>query len=362
MEIFTNGMIHADNIPSRIIKTNIKSYTPDMKLKHHLKLIGLPTTLALALVSTTAMAGTEAVTAPAPVASTSCLDWITVSGYAAVAYTYVDDGTDSFADGGTPFDAVKVGFEGSQGPVGGYASLFYTPGADDEAGILDAFLTYKAGNFTITGGKYLSYLGYEAFDTVNMMQLTYANGMGAIPAYHNGIKVDYSTDVFGAGFNISDSIRGGDGFWTGDEEFSDDQGYEGYVVYKGVEKLTVWAGFAYENTDDLGLEDFVTYDLWASYDLTDKLTIAGEIAYHDSGPNGFAGLGLLKYAFTDKFSTVLRFGIDEYKSGGSDTYRYTFAPTYAFCESFLVRGEVTFSDTFEDGDTVFSGIQAVAKF
>ena len=31
-----------------------------------------------------------------------------------------------------------------------------------EAGILDAYVTYKTGDFTITGGKYLSYLGYEA--------------------------------------------------------------------------------------------------------------------------------------------------------------------------------------------------------
>ncbi len=354
-------MNQAFSNPQRNTANNINPYEPDMKLKYRLKLIGLPQ-MALALVSATAMAGTEESAAATPDASASCLDWITVSGYAAIAYTYTDDGTDTFADGNTPFDAVKVGFEGSQGPIGGYASLFYTPGAADEAGILDAYLTFKTGDFTITGGKYLSYLGYEAFDAVNMTQLTYANSMGAIPAYHNGIKVDYSTDVIGAGFSVSDSIRGGDGFWTGDEEISDDQGYEGYVVYKGVDKLTVWAGFAYENTDDLGVQDFVTYDLWASYDLTEKLTLAGEVAYHDSGPNGFAGLGFLKYAFTEKFSTVLRFGFDEYKSGGSDIYRYTIAPTYAFCDDFLVRAEVTLNDAVEDGDTVFSGIQAIAKF
>lgn len=332
-----------------------------MKHKHRMTLKSLPQ-MALVLASATAIAGAGEVMTSAPVAPASCLDWITVSGYAAVAYTYVDDGTDTFADGNTPFDAVKVGFEGSQGPLGGYVSLFYTPGADDEAGILDAFLTYKTGNVTITGGKYLSYLGYEAFDTVNMTQLTYANSMGAIPGYHNGIKLDYATDTFGAGFSVSDSIRGGEGFWTGDEEFSDDQGYEGYVVYKGIEKLTVWAGFAYENTDDLGAEDFVTYDLWASYALTDKLTVAGELAYHDSGPNGFAGLGFLQYAFTEKFSTVFRIGMDDYKSGGDDIFRYTVAPTYAFCDAFLVRGEVTFNDADQAGGSVFSGIQAVAKF
>lgn len=336
-----------------------------MKPKHRLNLIGLPQ-LAFALATATAaMGGTEVTTAPAPAPASSCLDWIKVSGYAAVAYTYTDDGTETFADGNTPFDAVKVGFEGSQGPVGGYVSLFYTPNiAGDEAGILDAYLTFKTGDFTITAGKYLSWLGYEAFDTVNMTQLTYANTLGAIPAYHNGIKVDYSTDAIGAGFSVSDSIRGGDGFWTGDEDFSDDLGYEAYVAYKGIENLTLWAGIAYENTDGIGIDPFVTYDFWASYAISDKLTVAGEIAYNDSGfvASGIQGLAFLQYKFTDKFSTVFRFGIDEFRVGGADNYRYTIAPTYAFCENFLIRGEVSFNDTVEDGDTVFSGIQALAKF
>lgn len=320
-----------------------------------------PHHLALAILgSSTAMGGTEA-TAAAP---SLCLDWVKVSGYAAIAYTHTDNGTETFADGGSPFDAVKVGFEGTQGPVGGYASLFYTPGvASDEAGILDAYLTYKAGAFTLTGGKYLSYLGYEAFDAVNMTQITYANGLGAVPAYHNGIKIDYASDVLGAGFNISDSIRGGDGFWTGDEEISDDQGYEAYVSYKGIDKLTIWAGVGYENTDGLAAEDFITYDLWSSYSLSEKMTIAGEVAYNDSGTTcGIQGLAFLKYAFTDQFSTAFRFGIDEFKSGGTDNRKYTFAPAYAFCDEFLIRAELSFNDTVKDEDSVFSGIQAIAKF
>lgn len=330
-----------------------------MKAKHRLKLIGLP---HLAFALATASAGTtETTVAPAPAAD--CMDWLKVSGYGAIAYTYTDNGTETFADGNTPFDALKVGFEGSKGPFGGYASLFYTPGvATEDGGILDAYLTYKTGGFTITGGKYLSYLGYEAFDTVNMNQITYAAGLGAIPAYHTGVKVDYSNDIFGAGFSISDSIVGdGDGFWSGDDEFGDDQGYEGYITYKGIDKLTLWAGFGYENTDPG--QDWITYDLWASYDLTDKLTVAAELAYHeDAGVEGVQGILFAKYAFTEKFSTVARWGMAERANGGIDDYSYTIAPTYAFCDNFLVRAELTWTDSAPDNDTVFSGIQAVAKF
>ncbi len=324
--------------------------------------------LALALPTGMASAGTTEVIAPAPEPG-GCLDWIKVSGYAAIAYTYTDspgifsDDHDTFANGNTPFDAVKVGFEGSYGSFGGYVSLFYTPGiAGDDAGILDAYATYKTGDFTITAGKYLSYLGYEAFDTVNMTQLTYANsGVGAIPAYHNGIKIDYSTDTLGAGFSVSDSIRGGDGFWTGDENFNDDLGYEAYVCYKGIDKLTVWAGMGYENTDNG--EDWITYDLWASYELTEKLTLAGELAYHDDGDaQGTQGLAFAQYSFTDKFSTVLRFGFDDVDNAPNN-YRYTIAPTYTFCEKFLIRAELSFNDvSADDEDYVFSGVQALAKF
>lgn len=335
-----------------------------MKKKYN-RTIVRSTVLSAVLGSSIAYAGTAEV---APV-SMPATDWLKVSGYAAIAYTYTDTAgvfsadKETFADGNTPFDAVKVGFEGNYGSFGGYVSLFYTPGvAADEAGILDAYATYKTGDFTFTAGKYLSYLGYEAFDAVNMAQLTYANaGLGAIPAYHTGVKVDYSTDTWGAGFNISDSIRGGTGFWRGDDEFGDDQGYEGYIVYKGIDKLTIWGGFGYENTD--GGSDWITYDLWASYELTEKLTIAGELAYHDNGvTDGVQGLAFAKYAFTDKFSQVFRFGYDIY-NGGPNNYRYTAAPTYAFTENFLVRGELTFNDVdTSDADYVFSGVQAILTF
>ena len=331
-----------------------------MKLTHRLSTAGAPLA-ALAIAATTAMGGTETTTTVAAAPAGESTSPVKLSGYASLAYTYTDNGTETFADGNTPFDTIKVGFEGDYGPFGAYASLFYTPGvAGDDGGILDAYATYTTGDVTITAGKYLSYLGYEAFDTVNMTQITYANTLGAIPGYHTGIKIDYGTDTFGAGFSVSDSIRMDNGFWSGDDDFSDDQGYEAYVVYKGIDKLTLWAGFAYENTDDAGLDEFITYDLWASYELTEKITIAGEVAYHDSGPRGVQGLAFLQYAFTDKFSTVFRFGIDEFAVGGDDNYRYTISPTYAFTDYFLVRAEVSYNDSKED--SVFSGIQAVAKF
>ncbi len=333
-----------------------------MKPTTRIKLHRLPY-LALLLATGTAMAGTDGTVTPPPAVPTTP-DWLKISGYAAISYTYTDTGTNrrTFADGNTPFDATKVIFQANQGPLGAYASLFYTPGiSGQEAGILDAYATYKVGDVTFTGGKYLSYLGYEAFDTVNMTQITYANTLGAVPAYHDGIKVDYATETFGAGANVSDSIKGR-GFWAGDQNLSNGLGYEGYITYKGVDKLTLWAGFAYENSVIKKVHDFVTYDGWASYDITPQTTVAAEVAYHDGDARGTQGLGFLKYSFTKQFSTILRVGFDEISYGGRDHMSYTICPTYAFTDNFLIRAELTCNSTKTTGDSTFSGVQALLKF
>lgn len=330
--------------------------------------------LAFMLSASAAMGGTETTVAPAPA---PIADWLKISGYAAATFAYADvedlDDDTSFFDAGTPLDAVKLGMEATQGPFSAYGSVFWSPGTDnpfaggDEVGFLDAYASYSFGDFKITGGKYLSWLGYEAFDTVNMSQITYANSTtGGVPAYHTGVKLEYTTDVWGGGVNVSDSIRG-PSFWEGDAEWDNGLGYEAYVVYKGIDKLTLWGGVAFDDTDDM--PDYTSYDFWASYDISDKLTVAGEIIYANntlSGANSAVG-GLLfaKYAFTDCFSTVFRFGIDEVESTdfgvyAPDNYKYTISPTYVFNEHFLMRGEVSYTDS--DYDVFFAGAQALLKF
>lgn len=287
------------------------------------------------------------------------------TGFIGATYSRTDNGTENFLDGGISKDAMKVGFAASEGDFGAFASVFYTPdtfSGGDEVGILDAFLTYKTGDFTFTGGKYLSWLGYEAFNLNKLQQITFATDGGAIPAFHSGLKVDYNTDAVSAGVNVSDSIRlSADSFWAGDEDLSNGLGYEAYVKYKAIENLTVFCGVAFEDSE---VEDFSTYDLWASYNLTDKATVAAEIAYNDNGPTvKTQGLLFFKYAFTPKFSTVARFSADSYETGGDDKTRYTISPSYSFTDNFLLRGELTYMAAEEPTeDTLFSGIQAVYTF
>lgn len=299
-------------------------------------------------------------------------DIFSVGGYAVAAGTVTDPDTGknnyTLADSGASnLDSAKFAITGKKDAISGKVSLFYVPQtgtSTGDAGILDAYATYTAGDVSVTAGKYLSYLGYEAFDPINMTQLTYASTIFAIPAYHTGAKIDYTGDGFSLGFSATDSLFGGTGFFQGDGEVSDDIGYEAIATFTGIDKLTVFAGVGYEDTDGAPDDTFV-FDLWASYALTDAVTIAGEYDYQDNVAQGF--LGFVQYKFNDKVSAIVRASVIDVDGGDSGSY-FTFAPTYTFTENWSLRGEISYADSAEGGFTsvgdkgMFYGVQGIFKF
>lgn len=295
-------------------------------------------------------------------------DHISVNGYAVGSWTNtdVDNGpstTTTLDSGASNLDAVKFGVIGSLGSFSSYASVLYIPGAaDPRAGLLDAYVTYDTGiGLKITGGKFLSYLGYEAFDPINMAQLTYGSTIFAIPAYHTGAKLDYAAKTFTVGVAVVDSIfPGAPGFIEGDREYSDDIGVEAAVTYTGIDKLTVFAGIASENTYQAPKDLFI-FDLWASYAVTDKLSLGAEYDTESGGPaEADAWLGFASYKITDKFSTAVRISGVSWDAGGDDM-RYTIAPTYTIDANFSVRAELTLNRG-DSGDSTFVGGQVLFKF
>ena len=320
--------------------------------KHTTKLAGLAASL-LALAATAS-------------ADVKVNENISVNGYAVGSWTYTDvDGgghQETWLDSGAnSLDAVKLGALFTYQSVSAYGSVLYLPGADDEAGLLEAYATYDSGvGLSVTGGKFLSYLGFEAFDAVNMTQLSYGLTSG-IPAYHTGVKVDYSSGPVSFGVAVVDSIMpSGSGFIEGDMDFDDDVGIEAMISYTGIDKLTLFAGIAAEDVD--GADDMFTFDFWASYALTDKVTLAGEYAYYKDEAGGKTNSWLLfaSYAFDSKWSVIGRLSGADYKGGGDDL-KYTIAPTYTINDNLALRAELSFGDG-DSGDYTFTGVQAVFKF
>ena len=329
-------------------------------IKHMTKLTGWTASL-LALAATAA-------------ADVKINENLSLSGYAVGAYTVKDPSNASntsttFDSGNTNFDAVKVALIGKYDDFSGKVSLFYVPestSGGSEAGLLDAFVTYTAGSVAVTGGKFLSYLGYEAWDSISMTTITYSNSWNPIPGYHTGAKVDYTGKGFALGAAVVDSLyMTPKVFFGGDGNFSNGLGYEAMATYTGIDKLTVFAGVGFEDPE-VGSAQSV-YDLWASYAVSAKLTVAGEYSYSD---NAFASTttndywaAFATYAFTNKVSVTGRVsGVISDEAGT----QLTVSPTYTFNSNCAVRAEVTYSDSAQSAvqatSSLFYGIQGIFKF
>ena len=293
--------------------------------------------------------------------------------------------------------ATKLGTKLTFGPVSGYVSAY--SGSDNTLAVLDAYATYDlGGGTTVTGGKFLSWLGYEAFDPINMINITYAwstDGLGAfpgIPGYHTGVKVEYSTDDLGVGLAVVDSNDSN--FFSdvkkGDGRLDDGGGLEGYYTYKS-KALTVFVGAAYnsheaDNTSYYtgpASNGFKSYsgDIWAQY-VTGPVTVAAEFCLYkatfdnpafaessvDDLKTYFAGVWV-KYAASDKLAYVGRIATGQtnnYGAAEKPTYvKYTVSPIYTITANLELCGEVSYT-TYDKIDPVDSstyfGVQARFKF
>ncbi len=310
---------------------------------------------------------------------------LTTSGYIVGSYQYNDTNEDTSSDR-LDLDAGKILFAYNLKPVTGTVSFYHAPGAPENIALLDAYVSYDLGNgFSVTGGKFLSYLGYEAFDIPNMTQMSYANGMlGVIPGYHDGVRLDYSDDTQSFGIALLDSVYSGSNYFKGDGELKNNAGFEAFYAYKGVKDLTLWAGLAYESEDgptNPG-EDILGLDFWASYQVNKETVVAAEYAYKDGGDfnTGYNWLALVGYTFTDKISGIARISGESWdtayegeegnyesaSSTGISTTKYTkftLCPTYTVNANLSVRAEYSYIDYAKSSlKANFFGVQAIFKF
>lgn len=301
-------------------------------------------------------------------------DNFSVGGYVVGSYKY-SKSSGSPSDDLWAFDAVKTSLTASFKPVTGVVSLYYpyNDGSGKKVRLLDAYATLDVGQgYSVTAGNFLSYLGYEAFDPVNMTQITYgaptSGPLFAIPAYHTGARIDYSSAEHSYGAAVVDSVYNGPNIVNGDGEISHNAGFEGFYKYTGTKDLTLFASFAYDTKGQRAIhpDKVLTLDFWAEYKLDDKNTIALELSNYDGGTigGGTSWLAYYGYAFSEKASCAFRISGTSLDSGtaGSDYTQYTICPTYKFSKNFSVRAEYSRYDYNGGGNSDFLGFQALLKF
>ena len=205
---------------------------------------------------------------------------------------------------------------------------------DGDSALEEAVLTYDFGNgLSVSAGKMLSYMGFEAYDPTNMYQYSYAYDVGGqndtgaqmiYDAYDVGFSIDYGTDLFSLGL------------WSSMEA---NAGYEVAFAYTGIENFTAKAIFSDFSAPTSEAYEKSTY--WISYQL-DKLLIAGEIAENDQLDTGEDVDGFLimaNYAMTDAAALTLRYSGLEITGATNNTVAYegtkfTISPSYVFNDNF----------------------------
>ena len=262
-----------------------------------------------------------------------------------------------YQDTGTGSQTGDVGqvefmFDYTSGPVSASVDFdFYanTDGTGKDSALEEAIITYDLGRgMSVTGGKMLSYMGFEAYDPTNMYQFSYAYDAGGsavqniYDAYDYGVSFDYATDAYSIGL------------WSSLENSA---GYEVALAYTGIENFTakaIWSDF----TDaDVAYEKST---FWVSYQLG-KFLLAAEVAQADfhtavdsdgnvlTDKDGFLIMG--NYAITDKIGITLRYSEEEITTSyntstlGNEFSKITISPSYVFNDN--LSGLIEYS-TYED--------------
>lgn len=328
----------------------------------------LPTSLKLASAAAAALVVSSSLMAQIEITKEFSLSGYTVG---SASYTETQGSSSSSS---LDLDAYKLLGVGKFDKVSITGSIFaFGTGSGDGFGsspiVLDAYGTYDfGGGSTVTAGKFLSWLGYEAFDPINMLQISYANvgSTGFIPAYHTGVKVEKSTEAYAIGVAVLDSIYGPT-YYKGDGELNNGAGFEAYFTYKAIKDVTLFTGLAYDTGDAAKTKAF-TADFWAQY-VTGKFTFAGEFCYgskdyKDGGTaDGYFALALLKYQADPKWAATFRISTGEGVDNDQFT-RFTFAPTYTVTKNLDIVAEYSYTDlshTTADYSN-YAGVQVRFKF
>jgi hypothetical protein len=270
-------------------------------------------------------------------------------------------------------DAAQLTFNGSFDTVSGTVSLYYVPGAPEDVTVLDAYIGWQVSDdVTVTMGKFLSYMGFEAFYIPSLYQISYANGdfLGAIPGYHDGVRLDFGGDGLNVGIAILDSVYSPN-YLRGDGEFSDQFCVEGYVSFSPTEGSTIFAGIAHDGEGGFQAESVTMFNLWGSFTATDSLWFAAEITHKDGGDfnTGYNWLLFANWTQSDLMSWTFRVSGEEMDevgtAGGEGFLRYTVSPTFAVAENLAILLEGSFTDFNEaaggDSDTFF-GVNAILSW
>ncbi len=323
------------------------------------------------------LAGLACLTAAASRADVKINDNFSLAGYAVGSYDYDKlsgvPSSDSFN-----LDAAKLTLNSTFGKVSSSFGTYYTETSNGQNNLtlINATVTYDfGGGVTLTGGRFLSWMGYEAFDSINKFQASsaYIQNGGTImfyPAYHEGLALKYSDPLFTTGAALLDSLEG-PSIYRGDGELKHNFGLEAFAEYTGIKDFVLWAGVGYDSKGAQSYQAHTVsvYNIWAQYTIGPALFAAEYIGQTAAKPSsGNDGLVLLDYTFSKDWSSAFRVSAgkldDVGPTNGLGFTKYTVSPTYVVTEHLSIRPELSYIKYTHGAfkDETFAGVQALFKF
>jgi hypothetical protein len=238
-------------------------------------------------------------------------DNLTVSGFVDASYSDSETGATDKTE--INVDDVEIDFAFSFDSVS--AEVHLQSKGTDGVELEQAFVSTDLGGITVSAGRMLNLLGFEADEPTGLLTHSNAYSKAFNPGsrYNDGIRGAFSQGDLSVAASITDDYSSN----TGDDNDADELAFDIALTYAGIENLSLSLGYA-DNSGDTAATDLQITNVHASYSLG-QLTIGGEYSDWEVGTaESDAYLLLANYAVNDDLSITVRHSEVDHDDAGSD--------------------------------------------
>jgi hypothetical protein len=261
-------------------------------------------------------------------------DNLTVSGFVDASYTDSETGaTDNTA---INVDEVEIDFAFSFDSV---SAEIHLESKGSEVNLEQAFVSTDLGGITVTAGRMLNLLGFEADEATGLLQYSKAytsfdsttktGGFNPGSRYNDGIRGAFSQGDLSVAASVTDDYSTS----TASGSDADELAFDIALTYSGIENLSLSLGYA-DNNGDIAADDLEIVNVHATYSLG-QLTIGGEYNDFELGTGEEADGYLLvgNYAVNDDLSITVRHSEVDSSLDTHDEERTTVAAGYSVTDN-----------------------------
>ena len=268
---------------------------------------------------------------------------------------------DESTEANAAFDQFELDFHFANDKVSARVDVDSTSTSSEVSrliGLEQAHVSYAfSDKFSITAGRFLSCIGFEAAEPADMYQYSWSQGI-PYPGYQDGVAINFTlNDQVGIYASMVESV------WGNPMSSSLNlPSFEAQVALTPIDKLTTKIGFAGDVLSNGAGTEYLQSEVnaWAQFDVADNFFVAAEFDLlgnwdaiakdgnlRPEGDSGMHFLGMANYGLTDKVAVTARFS--GYKVGDGDLEtEVTLSPSYTFTDSW--GGLVELRQTLADAD------------